>query len=801
MNATETLYAVLIVTLLFLIVITLFVGIVLWLLSKKRQKVEELSEYDLTFLQIKLPQQNETEIQAAEQMFSNLTGLRKSGFSTMLSGQYRISFEIVSKNTGISFYVVVPDELAGFIEKQINGAYPDAEIDIVDPNEVWDRGEVTALTELKLAGAPYYPIKNYEDLKTDTMSLISTALSKLKEDEVIAIQYIISPAGEGWRKSGQKFSADIKYKSENQEKKYRVDTSLIEGVEKKISKPGFDASIRIVSIAKDKISAETHLRNVATSFEQFTDVKYNRFVRRDSTSKKLVDDFIFRRLHTRELFIPIFEISLFRNSSVLNTAEMATVFHFPNKNVQTPNIVWRGALKSSAPTNLPTEGALYLGLNVFRGVTTKVHMLDKDRSRHFYIIGQTGTGKSEFMKTLAVQDIQNGEGLAFIDPHGSAIDDLLEKIPPERADDVIVFDASDNQRPIGLNLLEAETEEDKHIAINSFIALLYKLYDPNRQGIMGPQLERSIRNIMLTAMTDPGSTMVDVLRLLIDTKYSQTFMPKLTDPLVRRFWTDEIAKTSDFHKSEKMGYFVSKFDRFLTDITMRNILGQARCAINFNKIMAEKKILLVNLAKGKIGEENSNFLGLLLVPRILAAAFKRATLVGKSDFPNFFLYMDEFQNFATPDIATILSEARKYKLNLVVAHQFIAQLTDDIKDAVFGNVGTMAAFRIGPDDAEYLESHFQPTFKKEDLMNNPIGQCYIKLLVDGFPTPPFSMKVDWDMIVATRKDPEMARQLLETSRNKYGTPVKEVEEYVNLRAGFNEPLSPPPPPERPRIPF
>ena len=405
------------------------------------------------------------------------------------------------------------------------------------------------------------------------------------------------------------------------------------------------------------------------------------------------------------------------------------------------------------------------------------------------------------MKTLAVQDIQNGEGLAFIDPHGSAIDDLLEKIPPERADDVIVFDASDNQRPIGLNLLEAETEEDKHIAINSFIALLYKLYDPNRQGIMGPQLERSIRNIMLTAMTDPGSTMVDVLRLLIDTKYSQTFMPKLTDPLVRRFWTDEIAKTSDFHKSEKMGYFVSKFDRFLTDITMRNILGQARCAINFNKIMAEKKILLVNLAKGKIGEENSNFLGLLLVPRILAAAFKRATLVGKSDFPNFFLYMDEFQNFATPDIATILSEARKYKLNLVVAHQFIAQLTDDIKDAVFGNVGTMAAFRIGPDDAEYLESHFQPTFKKKDLMNNPIGQCYIKLLVDGFPTPPFSMKVDWDMIVATRKDPEMARQLLETSRNKYGTPVKEVEEYVNLRAGFNEPLSPPPPPERPRIPF
>jgi hypothetical protein len=338
------------------------------------------------------------------------------------------------------------------------------------------------------------------------------------------------------------------------------------------------------------------------------------------------------------------------------------------------------------------------------------------------------------------------------------------------------------------------------MAINSFIALLYKLYDPNRQGIMGPQLERSIRNVMLTAMADPGSTMVDVLRLLIDPKYVQTFMPNLTDPLVRRFWTDEIAKTSDFHKSEKMGYFVSKFDRFLTDITMRNILGQAKSAFNFNDVMAEKKILLVDLAKGKIGEENSNFIGILLVQKLLVAAFKRSSMLGTVDFPNFFLYMDEFQNFATPDIATILSEARKYKLNLVVAHQFISQLTDDIKNAVFSNVGTMTAFRIGPEDAEFLESHFQPTFTKPDLINNPIGNCYVKLLVDGQPTVPFSMMVDWESIMSTKKDNNIAEMVRELSRTKYGTPVEEVEQYINLRAGFLESQAPAQA-ERPRIPF
>jgi len=321
---------------------------------------------------------------------------------------------------------------------------------------------------------------------------------------------------------------------------------------------------------------------------------------------------------------------------------------------------------------------------------------------------------------------------------------------------------------------------------------------------MGPLLERAIRNVMLTAMSDPEATMVDVMRLLIDDKYHKRFLDKLTDPMVKRYWTDEVANTSQNRKGETMGYFVAKFDRFITDITMRNILGQAKSSVDLNKVMSEKKILLVDLAKGKIGEENSNFLGLLLVPRLLSAALARHSMVVKGEeFPDFYLYVDEFQNFATPDFATILSEARKYKLNLVVAHQFIAQLDDDIKNAVFGNVGTICTFRVGSDDAEYLEKQYAPIFTKNDLINLPIGNCYTRLLVKGQPTIPFSMEVDWDWITNQPKNFDMAKNIKEASRLKYGVPAKEVEEYVKLRAGYNEQSEVPPLPtfNKSRIPF
>lgn len=790
-NLPETLYNSFWITIYLLVLAGFIFGSFMSFASWKRRQREKIDKFKLTFLLIKLPPQNEFEVKAAEQMFDSLMGFRKSWWQALFTGQYRISFEIVAKSAGIGFYVVVPNEIAGLVEKAINGAYPSAEIDLVNPTEIWDRGAFTSVAELRLKGPSFYPIKVYEDVKGDSISTITSSMSKLQDDEVIAIQYVLRPSSDSWRHAGQGFMARIRNAGNNPDKKVTVDTSFLEGIEKKIAKPGFDCSIRFVSIAKDKFAAEGHIRNAIASFEQFTDVRYNRFKKRSFISTlKLANEFIYRKMRVIDIHIPFIDVQLYRNTSVLNTTEMATIFHFPNKDVQTPGIIWLGARKAAAPTNLPDTGQLYLGKSVFRGVEKKVFMLDKDRTRHFYIIGQTGTGKSEFMKSLALQDIAHGEGLAFIDPHGSDIDDILQKIPENRMDDVILWDVSDVERPMGLNMLEAKSDDEKHMLINAFIALLYKLYDPNHQGIMGPMLERAIRNVMLTAMCDPESTMVDVLRLLIDSKYIQKYLPLIQDPLVKRYWTDEVAKTPENRKNENMGYFVSKFDRFITDITMRNIVGQPKSAFNFHDLMSQKKILLVDLSKGKIGEENSNFLGLLLVPRILAAALGRASLLGKEEFPNFYLYVDEFQNFATDDFATILSEARKYKLNLVVAHQFVAQLEDKIKEAVFGNVGTITAFRVGADDAEYLETQFKPTFEQNDLINNPNGNAYIKLLVNGHPTVPFSLTVDWDMITKTQKNPDIARRIRENSRNKYGIPAKEVEEFINFRAGNQEPELP-----------
>ncbi len=800
-NLNQVLYIVFWLSFYVLVLIFVVVGSTIFLVRRRKKKVSDLNKFKLTFLLVRLPSANEIEIEAADQFFASLFGFKRSWWKALWKGQYRISFEIVAKSSGIGFYVVVPDELALAVEKKINGAYPEAEIDIIDPNEVWDRGDFSAVAELKLSGSPFYPIRIYEDLSTDPMNTITSSMSKLSENDVIALQYLIKPASNSWRRQGQSFGARIKGRASDPEKGGKVDTSLVEGVDKKVAKPGFDVTLRIVSIAENETVAEEHIQNIVTSFDQFTDVTYNKFKRVNPKARNIIDNFIYRTMDVVDLSIPVLDVSLYRNTSILNTAELATIFHFPGENVKTPGIMWLKSRHAPAPEDVPVEG-LYLGLNEYRGQERKIYMKEKDRTRHFYIIGQTGTGKSEFMKTLAIQDIENGEGIAFIDPHGSDIDDILEKIPEERVDDVILFDVSDIDRPLGMNILESHSEEDKHMIINAFIALLYKLYDPNHQGIMGPQLERAIRNVMLTAMADPESTIVDVLRMLIDDNYAKSFLPKLNDPLVKRYWTDEMAKTSDYHKSEKMGYFVSKFDRFVTDRTMRNMLGQPKSAINFHKIMAEKKILLVDLSKGKIGEENSNFIGLVLVPRILQAAMARASLLGKEEFPDFYLYVDEFQNFATPDFATILSEARKYKLNLVVAHQFISQLDEEIKEAVFGNVGTMAVFRIGAEDAEFVEKQLEPVFTQSDLINLPIGNYYTRLLVEGHPTPPFSMKVDWDAVNEgnARKDPERAQRIREKSRMKYGVPATEVEEYINQRLGLDGDGKVPEPP-RGRIPF
>ncbi|OGK21458.1 hypothetical protein A2866_02065 [Candidatus Roizmanbacteria bacterium RIFCSPHIGHO2_01_FULL_39_8] len=423
-----------------------------------------------------------------------------------------------------------------------------------------------------------------------------------------------------------------------------------------------------------------------------------------------------------------------------------------------------------------------MGYGYYRGTKRSVNVGFEDRRRHVYIIGKTGVGKSVLLQDMAIQDIKAGHGVCVIDPHGDLIDEIVKYVPAERAEDVIYFDPADTERPMGLNLLEAYSEEQKHFMTTAIINLMYKLYDPQRTGIIGPRFEHAVRNAMLTVMSEAGSTFIEVVRVLTDPKYVQELLPKVEDPIVRRYWTDQIAQTSDFHKSEVLDYIVSKFGRFVTNKTMRNIIGQSKSAFDFRKVMDEGKILLINLSKGKMGEENSSFLGLVLIPKVLVAAMSRQE-IPEPKRRDFFLYVDEFQNFATPDFATILSEARKYHLNLTVANQFIGQMDEEVKNAVFGNVGTLIGFRVGVTDAAYLQREYQPTFSESDLINVERFHAYMKTIVDNEPVPPFSVDMTKDIKkLRSAANEKISQAIIQLSRLKYGRPRELVEAEIMQRA-------------------
>jgi hypothetical protein len=754
-----------------IVLISLFIlGYILLIWWRNRDREKKSLEYVL--LQVAVPFDNEIKIDVAEQMFASLFAIKKGGFLSSLKLQPHLSFEIVAKHEDIRFYVSIPRNLKDMVEKQINGVYADAEIIEVPEYNIFSENGRVAFTELELKESSYRPIKVFKDLPSDPLSSITTALAKMGQEEGAAIQVLISPADSKWRSAGRSYISGVKKgESDPKKAKFKVDAKTLEAVENKCSKPGFKTMIRIVVSAPSQELANSHLSNIKSVFEQFSS-DLNRFGRKKIWWKAgFMVDFIYR-------YQPLFSLRGYR--TILNSEELATIFHFPNKQIETPHIFWLYAKRAPAPVKIPKEG-LYLGKSVYRGVTRPVYLSEDDRRRHTYIIGKTGTGKSELLRDLILQDIRAGKGVCLIDPHDLA-EDLLQYIPPERAEDVIYFDPSDTERPMGLNLLEAYNEDQKHMVTTAIINLMYKLYDPYKTGIIGPRFEHAIRNAMLTVMSEKGSTFVEVVRCLTDANFVQELLPRVTDPMVRRYWTDQIAQTADFHKSEVLDYIVSKFGRFVTNRVMRNIIGQSKSAFDFRKVMDEGKILIINLAKGKIGEENSNFLGLVLVPKILAAAMSRAD-VPEEKRKDFYLYVDEFQNFATPDFAQILSEARKYRLNLTVANQFIGQVEEEIKNAVFGNIGTILAFRVGVTDANYLQREFQPTFKEDDLLNIERFHVYVKTIVQNEPVPAFSMDVTKDMDQMKKTaNPRVAQMIKELSRLKFGVDREIIETEVAQRA-------------------
>ena len=739
---------------------------VIWLRNKNREEVS----LNFVLMEIAVPKDNEVKVDAVEQMFSSLYSLKRGGYWKKFKLQQHLSLEIVGKKEDIRFYISCHKDNVELVEKLIAGTYSGVQVKQVDEYNIFYKNTSIAFTELALSKSSFKPLKTFKDLPVDSLASITASMAKFGDNEAAAIQIIISPADSSWSKSGENYVSNLKKAEANPEKaKFKMNPQELEAITNKCSKVGFLTSVRMISVAPNESLAKANLSNLKSTFSQFTG-NQNSFSSRKILMKQMfMTDFLYRYQN------------MWGNNSVLSTEELATIWHLPNKTIDTPHIYWLAAKAAPATGGFPESG-LWLGRSIYRGQERNIYMGEQDRMRHMYIIGRTGTGKTELLKSMIIQDMRAGKGLCFLEPHGEGIEDLMELVPPERAEDVIFFDPTDDERPIGFNLLEVNSYDEMYQAASSIINLMYKLYDPHRTGMVGARFEHAVRNAMLTVATVPGATFIEVNRALTDSKYVQEILPLVKDPIVRRYWTDQIAQTSDFHKSETLDYISSKFGRFVTNKRIRNIIGQSKSTLNFREAMDTGKIVFLKLAKGLLGEEDSSFLGLILIPKILAAALSRQDIPKEKRRP-FNLYVDEFQNFATPDFAQMLSEVRKYNVSLTLANQFVSQLDEQVRDAIFGNVGTLMSYRVGMQDAAILAKEFEPVFNETDLTNVPARVVYTKTIVNETPVPPFSMNVSRDLKAEKAQgSPEISKMVKELSRLKYGRDAEEVVEEILNRS-------------------
>ncbi len=740
----------------------------------------------------------EETISKAQVLYNIIASTLKKGFKSKFYGQRHFAFEIVGSKGFVHFYAAVPVTMVEVVQQAIVSSYPAARLEEVAEHNIFSpvgRISGTIGGELTLKESFAYPIATYQDLKRDAMQALLNALSTLDKEDGVGIQILLRPADPSWRKKataiagkkrkgkeGKKGAAKVGSlvvqgitalnkppedkgdKGSDKPELSAIEQSIVDAIDDKTRHPGYEVLIRVIASSNIAQRSQAILNNIIATFALFDAPGRNGF--KYTPAKDI------------ERFVTAYILRFFPQESsqnILNAVELATIFHFPDQqNVPTTQLERQASKQVDGPRNIAEEGML-LGYNVFRGVKKPIRITDEDRRRHVYIVGQTGTGKSTFMENLILQDMLQGRGFAFIDPHGDAAERILSMVPRERTEDVIYFCPSDMDYPLGLNLFEFDTPDQKDFLIQEAIAMLYKLYDPQHQGIIGPRYEHWFRNAALTVMANPeGGTFIDIPKVFTDKQYERQLKQYVTDQTVLDFWNKEMAATSDYHKSEVLGWFVSKFGAFLSNEMMRNVIGQQKSAFNLRQIMDEGKILLVNLSKGRSGELNSKLLGMIFVMKFQAAAMSRATLP-EDQRRDFTLYVDEFQNFSTESFADILSEARKYGLTLTVANQFTTQLSDEIRDAVFGNVGSIASFRVGTNDAEFLAKQFAPIFDSEDLQRLPNYNTVVRMLISGVPAQPFSMAT-MPPLGTTYK--QLAQALKQLSAAKFGRPKAIVEKEI-----------------------
>lgn len=761
----------------------------------------------MTLYEVSLPEATKEE---AEKEIKKLIAGMEQFFAGMLSvgsgdkeeqGNY-FTLEIANANGSdeVIFYVSVPDGKKALFEKQVQSLFHNAKVrEVKDDYNIFNEQGISVGSAAFSAKNPIFPLKCYDEFEVDPLNVILHSFSKIdREGEGAAIQFFIRPTTKPYSERyehalrqiqqgvparraidipfsfmGGVFHAvrDVFSNEEERRKKKqkeeggqaKTDELAAEEIKKKVASPILECGIRVVASAGDRQSAEEILSDIEAAFNQFgnpvgNQIRFNRMERAALLR------------HLREFSLRVFDE---RVALPLSIKELTSMAHFPATRLKSsPALRSAKAGVAPAPPGLPVSGLL-LGVNRVRGAEAKIFMSPEDRLRHFYTIGQTGTGKTTFLKNMIAQDIASGEGVCFIDPHGVDIQDCLAMVPPSRYEDVIYFDPSATARPMGLNMLEydARFPEQKTFVVNEMLSIFDKLFDMKTAG--GPMFEQYFRNAVLLTIEDPtgGSTLLDVSRVLASKEFREQKLSRCRNPVVVQFWKEVAEKAGgEAALANIVPYITSKFDNFLANEIMRPIVAQEKSAFNFREIMDSRKILLVNLAKGRLGELNANLLGLILVGKMLMAALSRVDSFGK-DLPPFYLYIDEFQNITTPSISSILSEARKYRLALIIAHQFIKQLDEKIRDSVFGNVGSLAMFRVGAEDTEFLAKQLEPVFTEQDLLNLDNRNAYLRLLVGGRPVKPFSLET----IAPPEGKRENIEKLKELSALKFGRPKAEVE--------------------------
>ena len=784
----------LVITMSLILLLAILFLIFIKVLGSGGDDVEVFEEVrNLQMMQILVPRENDKTPLAAEQMFSSIHGILEGSVKSL----DLVSFEIASSGEdGIRFFAAVPQHLSKFVEGQIYAQYPNADIRHVADYVSEKPGDETFVTAgiVELDKSFIFPIKTFRNFDVDPLAAITGAVGDLADRESAWIQLVMRPISNYWQEDSKEYITAIREGKDiegvsilkklgnlvvkmfealatSEDDKGKEVVQLAPGqegelaeIETKMLKVGSEICIRVVTRADSQIRAEQIFRDVVASFKQFTTAHLNSFMyaEPENTGEEIYKDYTKRFLNAD-------------TEDILNIEELASVFHLPNISVETPNIVWSRARKGEPPMNLPTvassDNVNVFGETDYRGERIEFGLKKDDRRRHFYLLGKTGAGKTTLFKNMFISDVLAGEGACFIDPHGEVVEELLNYIPEHRKNDVIYFNPADVDNPIGFNMLELSDQSQRDLVADGVVEVFKKQFDYS----WGPRLQYILTNTISTCLEAQGTTLLSVIRMLNDKNYRKFVLKQVKDPILYKFWDEEFAQMSQNNRlaTEAVAPIQNKVGRFLSSAVIRNIVGQVHSTIDLREIMDEKKILLVNLAQGKLGEETASLLGGMIITRLQSTAMERID-IPQDIRTDFYLYVDEFQNYATESFAKILSEARKFKLNLVMTNQYIDQLPETVQQAIFGNVGTLGSFVVSQSDANILANEFAPIFMPEDLVALDAYSMYVKLCIDGMTSIPFSAKS-----LPTRYQTVGLRdEIVGISREKYSVEREVIEDKI-----------------------